>query len=253
MRRDYREVTLAVEDYHWWYRGRRNVVGSVLATLPLPTPARSLDAGCGGGASLPGLAALGTVVGLEPSAHALAAARERAVGTVVEGVVESIPFEDGEFDLAIALDVIEHLEDDRAGFRELRRAVRPGGFLVATVPAYPRLFGPHDVVNEHRRRYLRHTLIEAAAPEGWLPLSVTHFNSVLLPAAALRRIRDRRRPAGHTRSDFERTPPWLNGPLEWPLRLEARAIAAGVRLPAGLSILGVFKADTTSSSENMAE
>ena len=86
MKGDYRAVTLAVEDSHWWYRGRRRVVRAALRTLDLPRPARGLDAGCGGGGSLSELAALGPVTGLEPSPEAAAVARSREVGEVVEGV-----------------------------------------------------------------------------------------------------------------------------------------------------------------------
>ncbi|MDX6587841.1 MAG: hypothetical protein QOI31_2314 [Solirubrobacterales bacterium] len=241
MRSTYRDVTLEAEDQHWWYRGRRRVVRAALESLPLPDPASCLDAGCGGGANLPELARFGTIVGLEPSDDALAAARARGVGTVVQGTLEEMPFDDSEFDLAAALDVIEHLDDDREGLAELRRVVKPGGFLLITVPAYPRLWGPHDIVNEHRRRYLRRTLIAAAEATDWTPLLVTHFNSILLPAAGIRRLMDRRRAPDDVASDFTRTSPVLNGVLEWPLRTEARMLAAGMRLPAGLSILAVFK------------
>ena len=243
MKGDYRAVTLAVEDSHWWYRGRRRVVRAALGTLDLPSPARALDAGCGGGGTLPMLAALGSVRGLEPSPEAAAVARSRGAGEVVEGVLEALPFEDSFFDFATSLDVIEHLDDDVAGLRELRRVVRPAGFLVVTVPAYPGLYGPHDVANEHRRRYLRRTLVEAAEGAGWSVRLVTHFNSLLFPALAPYRLMQRRRHPGGTQeaSDFERSPAWLTHALELPLRAEASAVRRGVRLPVGLSILAVLE------------
>jgi SAM-dependent methyltransferase len=189
------------------------------------------------------LAALGSVTGLEPSPEAAAVARSRGAGEVVEGVMEALPFEDSSFDFATSLDVIEHLDDDVAGLRELRRVVRPAGFLVVTVPAYPGLYGPHDVANEHRRRYLRRTLVEAAEEAGWSARLVTHFNSLLFPAIAPYRLMQRRRHRGETQeeSDFERSPAWLARALELPLRAEANAVARGVRLPVGLSILAVLE------------
>jgi SAM-dependent methyltransferase len=237
----YRDETLAAEDRHWWYLGRRRVVRAALESMPLPDPALCLDAGCGGGVNLSEFARFGAVVGLEPSEQALSVARARGVGRVMQGTVEEMPFDDCEFDVAAALDVVEHLDDDRAGLAELRRVVKPGGFLLVTVPAYPRLWGPHDVVNEHRRRYARRTLIAAAKASGWTPLSVSHFNSILLPVAGVRRLIDQRRSSDEITSDVADAPPVLNGLLEWPLRVEARMLAAGVRLPAGLSILAVFK------------
>lgn len=244
MREQYRGVTLSVEDRHWWYRGRRLIVKEVLDSLPLPKPARVLEAGCGGGGNFEELARLGPVTGLEPSEAALAAARQRGVAEVSQGRIEAMPFDDASFDLAAALDVIEHADDDGVAFRELRRVVKDGGFLLVTVPAYPRLWGPHDVANEHRRRYLRRTLSSAVQDTGWIPRRLMHFNALLLPLAGARRLWQRRRPDQSSGvSDFEVTPDWLNGILELPLRFEARLIASGRSIPAGLSLLAVFEAD----------
>lgn len=253
MKRGYREVTLSLEDRHWWYRGRRRLVRAVTEKLPLERPASVLDAGCGGGANLAELARLGRVTGVEPSDEARSAAEARGVGPVVGGTVEELPFADGEFDLATALDVIEHTDDDVAALRELRRVVRPGGFLVLTVPAYQRLYGPHDVANEHRRRYVRPGLSEAATAAGWTELRSSYFNSLLLPPAAVHRAIQRRRsnepPAV---SDFERTPGWANWALELPLRAEARLIGAGGRLPAGLSVVAVYRNDSAAPDRSSA-
>ena len=54
---------------------------------------------------------------------------------------ERLPFADSSVDLITALDVLEHIEDDRATLREIRRVLRPGGILLATVPAYGWMWG----------------------------------------------------------------------------------------------------------------
>ena len=236
----YQHTTLRQEDGHWWYRGRRRVLAPVLESLPLSNQAQVLDAGCGGGGQLPALAALGEVTGLEPAAEAAEVANARGAGKVVQGTIEQLPFPDDSFDLITSLDVIEHTDDDILALRELLRVIRPGGWLVLTVPAYPRLWSRHDELNHHRRRYTRPTLLHATAAAGWAPRRTTHFNSLLLPAAAAVRLVERRDTS--QRSDVDRTPAWLNGLLEMPLALEARLIAGGRRLPAGLSLLGVFQA-----------
>lgn len=244
MKRRYRGVTLSVEDRHWWYEGRRRILVAVLDSLGLPAGARLLDAGCGGGGNLAALTRFGEVTGLEPSLEPLAAARARHLAEVVHGSIESMPFADASFEVVTALDVIEHLDDDRAGLRELRRVTVPGGRLVVSVPAYQWLWSPHDVANEHRRRYSRPVLLAAAESAGWRPLLSSYFNALMLPAAALHRLAQRRRIGDRPPkvSDFERTPPWLDRPLELPLRAEAHLIGAGVRIPAGLSVLGAFEA-----------
>jgi SAM-dependent methyltransferase len=245
----YERRTHEIEDDHWWYSGRRRVIDQVLRGLDLPGDTEILDAGCGSGRNMVELARLGTVTGLELADASVAKARSRGVGRVVQGTLEAMPFDDDSFDLAVSFDVIEHLDNDRAALRELRRVVRPGGRLVVTVPAYQSLWSEHDVVNHHRRRYIRPTLEIAARSAGWSTDATTHFNGLLLPAAVAHRALLRLRARGAAGapdaatavSDLERTPAALNRLLELPLRLESRLIGAGRRIPAGLSLLAVFK------------
>jgi SAM-dependent methyltransferase len=145
-----------------------------------------------------------------------------------------LPFADDEFDLATALDVLEHLDDDGAALAELRRVVRPGGALVVTVPAHPRLWSRHDELNHHRRRYTRSSLRAPAVAGGWEVARLTHFNTLLLPVAAVLRRFDRG-------DGLEIPPAPLNRALEVPLRLERAAIGAGISLPAGLSLLAELR------------
>jgi SAM-dependent methyltransferase len=185
--------TLAAEDGHWWYRGRRAIVLDAVrrALAEGASRPRILDAGCGGGAVLAELALLGPAVGLEPSPASRERALARGVAEVVDGDLARLPFADREFDLVTALDVLEHLDDDRGALAELRRVVRPGGALVVTVPAHPRLWSSHDELNHHRRRYTSGTLRAVAAGGGWEVDRLTHFNSLLLPVAAVARRLDR--------------------------------------------------------------
>src|ERR1700744_1561901 len=167
MDRDYELQTHRAEDRHWWYRGRRNVLERVIADLRLPARARILDAGCGSGRNMLELARHGTVTGVELSSASVALARERGVGEVIEGRVLAMPFESGSFDLAVSLDVIEHLEDDLGALRELRRVIAPGGALLVTVPAYQWLWSGHDEITHHPRPSPRRSLQSVAERAGW--------------------------------------------------------------------------------------
>lgn len=241
MDQQYELQTHQVEDDHWWYRGRRRVIAAALEALELPPGIEILDAGCGSGRNMLLLEEFGEVTGLELSEPSVEAARDRDVGDVLQGSVEDMPFDDDSFDLAVSLDVIEHLADEHQSLVELRRVVKPGGTLLVTVPAYRWLWSDHDVVNHHFRRYTRPMLAEAAESAGWETVSISYFNGLLLPAAVAGRIALRLRHSRHPVSDLERTPGALNPVLEWPLRLEARMIGAGRRIPAGLSLLAVFR------------
>ena len=240
MTSDELQAMLAGDERHWWYRGRRRVLRAQLDRLPIPPGARLLDAGCGSGRTLDELARRGRVSGVDTSPEAVAAARRRGHRDVRVARVERLPFPDGTFDLVTCLDVVEHTPDDRATLAELRRVTRPGGLLVVTVPAYQALWSWHDVVNRHFRRYDSASLRAAAREAGWDVVRDTHFNSLLLAPAAAVRLAQRRRHA-HPRSDLELTPPALDGLLELPLRLEAGLVRAGLRLPAGLSLLAVLR------------
>lgn len=243
MEDSYESDTLAVEDRHWWYRGRRRIVLDVVASLSLPPQPRILDAGCGSGRNLVELSGFGTVVGLEPSSRGAEVARARGVGEVVMAGVDPMPFDDSHFDLVTCLDVIEHIEDDRGALAEMRRVTRPEGVLVITVPAYPRLWSSHDELNRHCRRYTRPELLSRAAEAGWRPLRTTHFNALLLPVAAAWRLGDRLRTSqAPPTSELVRTPTSLNWLLEQPLRAEAALLRTGRRIPAGLSLVGIFAA-----------
>jgi SAM-dependent methyltransferase len=232
---------LALDERHWWYRGRRAVLGAVLARSELPPHARILDAGCGSGRTLDDLERRGEVRGIELNPLGVRAARERG-HEVQEAPVEAIPHGDGSFDLVTCLDVIEHTDDDVAALAELHRVTRPGGRLIVTVPAHPRLWSQHDEVNGHRRRYTRPTLRAAAREAAWHVDRETGFNVAFLLPAALVRIsrRSNDEPGG---SELRLTPPWLDTALAKPLQAEAALIRRGYDLPPGLSLLAVLRKD----------
>ena len=67
----------------------------------------------------------------------------------------------------LALDVIEHIDDDRAAVARLGSLARPGGIVIVSVPALPELFTEFDRIQGHRRRYLPETLRAAFAAAAW--------------------------------------------------------------------------------------
>ena len=145
-----------VEDKHWWFVGRRRIIASwaekICCEIGQRQP-RILDVGCGTGANLQMLAEFGAAEGVDVSAEALDFCRARGLGRVRQGAAESLPYEDAQFDLVTGLDVVEHLDDDVAGLREMFRVLRPGGRALLFVPAFMFLWGVQDDVSHHRRRY----------------------------------------------------------------------------------------------------
>jgi SAM-dependent methyltransferase len=236
---------IAVDDHHWWYRGRRRIVISQIAQLDLPANAQLLDAGCGSGRTLDELSHFGVVAGCDLNPLAIEAAKSRGHSDVRLGRLEELPFEDHSFDLVTCLDVVEHVSDDLRAFTELRRVTRPGGHLLVTVPAYQWLWSQHDVANHHMRRYRRSTLLPVAEAAGWQPVRDTYFYSWLLPAAAI--VRETKRVIQRVgtnskapNSELDSTPSALDAALVKMSATENKWLKRGRRLPAGLSLLALF-------------
>lgn len=225
-----------LEDRHWWFRSRRRIVWALLNRSGLGEARRILDAGCGTGRNLVEFGSLGEAEGVDASADAVEYCRRRGLSRVQRAPLEDLPFDAGRFDLIIATDVIEHLDDDLRALRELHRVSAPGGRLLITVPAYAWLWSPHDESMHHRRRYSMRQLRERVTAAGWSPEEESYFFTTLLPAVAA--VRAVRRFSGESNgsSDLALTSPRIGRLLELPSRGESRLIAGGVRLPAGVSV-----------------
>ena len=177
--------TLAeLEDHPWWYRERRVLLERQLRGL---RPGRALDVGAAGGGNTRVLRRLGwDAIALEYGAEGAGVARERGLPTL-RGDATALPLDDASLDLVVAYDVLEHLDDDDAAVREVRRVLRPGGRYLVAVPCDPRLWSAHDEAVGHVRRYTRATLSSLLVRGGFSLGPVRSWNVLLRPVVALRR------------------------------------------------------------------
>jgi SAM-dependent methyltransferase len=186
-------ILYRVEESHWWYKGRRRIIASFVEEICKNFVDRPqiLDVGCGTGANLVLLSRFGDVEGVDVSPDALDFCRRRGLEKVRLGAAEALPYEDGTFDLVTALDVVEHMDDDVAGLREMRRVLRPGGRILLFVPTFMFLWGVQDDVSHHRRRYrlpeLRRVVREAGFEiERTTYANITFFAPILLVRKLMR-------------------------------------------------------------------
>lgn len=232
----YREMA-ALEDHHWWFVARRRILATVLDGLDLPAHATVLEVGCGTGGNLPLLARYGSLYACEPAPEALALAAARGLARVAPGrLPDGLPFGDTTFDLIALLDVLEHVREDTTGLAALYARLRPGGWLLLTVPAYGFLWSAHDEVNHHVRRYTRRELVRKLRQAGFRVCHATYFNTVLFPAVAGLRLAGRL--LGRTGSDLTLPGPRLNGMLARIFAAE-RHLVSRRRMPFGVSILAL--------------
>lgn len=215
-----------LEDSHFWFAGRRALVQRLLDRHLDRRARAALDVGCGTGSFLPVLERYADrVVGIDP----LAGARS---GPIVAGIAERMPFEEGSFDLAVALDVLEHV-DDRAAVGELARVVRPGGWTVVTVPAFPSLWSERDERAGHRRRYRRSQLVNLLESADFVVAETAYYQFLLFPLLVMSRAIGRLRPRA---ADLEEEPPpTLNRLLRRLGELEVR-LGKYVRWPWGSTL-----------------
>src|SRR5207247_352600 len=202
---------------------------------------RLIEIGCGSGfvldglrRSYPELSVAGSDIGL----RGLQRAAVRLAGApVLQLDARHLPFR-GEFDVACAFDVLEHIADDESVLAEMHRALRPGGGVLLTVPQHPGLWSTMDEFTRHKRRYTRGELLGKLRRAAFEPLRVTSFFSFLLPALALARAR--RRPVEELEpADWFRISGRLNTALERLSPLEQRLLDRGLSLPVGTSLLVV--------------
>jgi SAM-dependent methyltransferase len=189
------------------------------------------------------LASFGKAEGVDIDEEAIGFCRERGLQDVRLGEAANLPFGDGSFDLVTALDVVEHLDDDVAAFREMKRVLRPGGQILVTVPAHRFLWGDQDEVNMHKRRYTARELRQRLVESGFDVVRISYMNAVLFaPIAAarlLRRLEHRLRPRLAAQSDFRYPAP---GPLNVLLAAMFGAegpILRRMDIPFGVSILAL--------------
>lgn len=227
----------AVEDRMWWYRAMHGHALRAMASLP--ARARILDAGCGTGGFLTRLRAArpeADLFGLEYAAVAAARAAAKAGAHVAAGTINALPFPDGAFDAVASLDVLCHRGVDQAcALAELHRVLRPGGLLVLNLPAHEWLRSAHDVRVHTARRYERDGIALALENAGFMHPRPRHWNSLLLPLMFVQRKIVKR--DENAASDVAPFPAWLDAALGSICRIESGLLGAGLRFPAGGSLI----------------
>lgn len=226
------------EDTYWWHVGRRSIIRRILRrSLKNRSRPRILDVGCGTGGMLSLLGGFGEVVGIDHSPQAIAFCRKRGLDQVGLGDAASLPAMSGKFDLVTMFDLLEHLDDDRGSLRGAHQALRAGGCLLLTVPAYPFLWSEHDEALGHRRRYriqdLRFKVHEAGFEIEKLSFAVSFLLLPIIGYRVFRRLLVRK---SVPKTSYVTLPTWLNRFLAKILAFEGWLMQR-LSLPFGASIV----------------
>jgi len=231
-----------LEDHHWWFVGKRLLVTALLGDALARPGARVLDVGCGTGGVLAGLGNGMRPFGIDSSALALAHCRERGLTAIACASAGALPFAPSSFDVVLLLDVLEHFSDEQRLLADVRRLVRAGGHVLVSVPAFQFLWSDHDEVLHHVRRYRASELRRVLTDARFTIERLTYTNvAAFAPAVVVRGVLQRLGLWSGGRTDFREHAALVNGTLVGAYRLEAGALARGIRLPVGLSVAAVAR------------
>jgi SAM-dependent methyltransferase len=227
-----------VEAAHFWFVVRNELIVG-LAQRYFPNAKRYLEIGCGNGAVLQAIErcrAWDRAVASDLHPRGLAHARARLAGRAEFAQLDAraIPAE-AAFDLVGAYDIIEHVAEDEAVLRSMRRAIAPGGGALLAVPQHPALWSRVDELGHHQRRYRRGELERKLERNGFAVVFSSSYMSILLPLIAASRLKVRFLPAEQDADVFNelKIGPRINRLLTSLLRTETRLTLAGTRWPFG--------------------
>lgn len=236
----YREMA-DLDQRHWWYRARREVVADLIRREALP-PAKGhiLEIGCGTGHNLEMLGQFGRVEAIELDDESRAIAEQRLGRKIMSARLPDLEgIKDHQYDLVAALDVIEHIDDDAGALAAIAPKLKPGGKFVMTVPAHPWMWSAHDIVNHHQRRYSKKGLRRLIEGSSLRLEKIGYFNSLLFPLAVADRLVSKLR--GKDQAEVKLPPAPLNNALETVFAAE-RHLVGRLPFPPGVSLFAVASA-----------
>jgi SAM-dependent methyltransferase len=228
-----------LEGQHWWFSARRKILKSVIQKFaPDRKQLRVMEAGCGTGGNLQMLSEFGRLDAFEMDSEARDIAKAKLPIDIKDGMLpNNIPFDKKSFDVVVAFDVLEHVEQDVESLTSLGEQLAPGGCLIMSVPALPWLWSKHDETHHHFRRYTRKSLNDTLVKAGLQPLRISYFNTLLFPAIAGLRLL--RKAFGVTETADDQMPsPKTNALLKKIFGFESNLIGR-INMPIGVSLFAV--------------
>ena len=242
---EYRNLS-EVERLHWFYRTKRQIARYwLLKCYPLQKDSVLADCGAGTGLFAREMSSVCKVIAIDSEEEALHLA-EQNLGkeNVRHGSCDALPLEDSSVDCLTALDVLEHVKNDRQAVSEFARVLKPDGVAVIIVPAMQSLWSDWDEALHHYRRYQHASLLKLFDTTSFKITHWNYINVLALPAVfAVRKLRwlFRGGPTQNstTRLEDKILPGWLDAGMS--ITFKALACQGLIRFPAGVSLLAVVK------------
>lgn len=231
-------------DSYWWLAGKYLLITKFLKKVLDKQYKKSrkslkiLDIGCGPGNLSNNLSNIGKVFGIDVSLPTLRLCQKK-YSNLINGKADELPIREGSFDVVILLDVLEHIADDVKVMKETYRILKPGGIVLITAPAYKILWGSHDEIYQHYRRYSLDEIKKVVRSAGFTIKKLIAFEFIFfIPLLLFRKIKNVLNYS--KRDDFINVPNWLNSILTVIILLEGQ-ISYNINNPFGVSIICIAK------------
>ncbi len=229
----------------WWYNAREKLLVRELKKLSLDKPnLRILDlaSACGGNFST--CYKHGKVFGLDISWKSIEICKTKGIQNLVQADAQELPFVNGSMDVVIALDVLEHLENDSGSMREVARVLNKDGVFIFNTPAMMQLFSYHDLAFHHFRRYsaveLKNKLINANLQVSW----ITYWSFFMFPVVySFRKLKNFfSNSEDQPSSDFQmKIPEFIDNIFRFFSQIEIYLLKRKMYLPIGVSLFGTAR------------
>ena len=240
------EVMYKLENKHWWFVGKRNLIFNFMDKLyKNKNNLNILDIGCGTGIIMQKLSKYGKVYGIDVSDDALKFCKARNLKNIKKASVMKIPFKNNSFDLVGCFDVLYHkgINDDLKAIKEIYRVLKKSGRLLVTDSAMICLWSKHDIATHARQRYNKKELKEKLEKAGFIIEKMSYYNFFLFPLVFIMRkldnIFNKNKPA---KSNIQETNPLFNKILISIFKIESKLLNF-INFPFGVSIFCIAKKD----------
>ncbi|MHA1679660.1 MAG: class I SAM-dependent methyltransferase [Promethearchaeota archaeon] len=241
---DYKDMRSGQKPTNFWSRARRSLISAIVQREVTNLwegnqhDLEILNIGAGIGEELECVKDLGFIHAIDVDTKALSVIPKESCTEKKFGSITSIPYNDGQFDMVLCFDVLEHVEEEAKAIQEVERVLKKQGLFIFTVPSIPMIFSSHDVALGHKRRY---TMKRVKSLTCNFSTKLFHWNSILtIPISIMRLIKK----GGKASEDVVDFPKAVNTLLYNILLVENKLLLKRITLPFGLSILGIcYKQD----------
>ena len=227
-----------LEDSNWWYSSRRELIIGLLSRGNLRKNSVVLDMGAGSGKNIATIKEMGfRTEAIDVDSHCVRLAKQKGIN-VKKSSIENFKFEK-KYDVILALDVLEHIKDDVSAIKKIKSGMRKNGKFIITVPAFMILFGPHDTLSHHFRRYEFGEIVSKLDKSGFKIEKISFWNFSFFFPSLIVKFAKKWLYTGKefsAKSDLANVNHLLNYLLTKILLLENFLILNGISMPIGTSL-----------------